>query len=107
MIVIANHTAVCISADVTPSRAMSFSANTYRVMPPMKPSAERPTSGHETAPPCQIFAAYTKPTESAKPDNTIRTSTSSEFQDIDTPGSELPVMYAKTEIGRASCRERV
>src|SRR6185436_7436249 len=85
MIVIANHTAVCISAEVTPSRAMYFSETTYRVMPTAQPSAERPTSGHDSCPACQILAAYTKPSESAKPDNTIRTSTSTGCQLIEAP----------------------
>src|SRR6185436_18586279 len=58
-------------------------------MPTNQPSAERPRFGHESAPFWQIFAAYTKPSESAKPDSVISTSTSSEFQLI-------PVMYAKT-----------
>src|SRR6187402_1277459 len=68
---------------------MYFSEITYSVMPTTQPSAERPTSGHESVPFCQIFAAYTKPSESAKPDSVISTSTSSEFQLI-------AVMYAKT-----------
>ena len=49
MMVIANHTAVCISAEVMPSCAIERSEKTYSVMPTPQPSADLNTSIHETS----------------------------------------------------------
>src|SRR4030095_15354948 len=75
---------------------MYFNEITYSVMPTAQPAQARPKSGHETTPAFQIFAAYTKPSESAKPDSTINTNTSTAFQDIEvTRARGMQVMYAK------------